>query len=76
MCGFLVMSGWSGGCEKGRILTGSPLAACLLESMETDPIGFLLVFFTGVKNIRPTHVGTTAHAFGFVWPTYRVNRCG
>jgi len=38
MGGFLVMSGWSGGSEKNRILTVSPLAACLLESMETYPI--------------------------------------
>jgi hypothetical protein len=34
------MSGWSGGSEKNRILTVSPLAACLLESMESDPIDF------------------------------------
>jgi len=32
------MSGGSGGSEKVRILTGTGLAACLLESMETAPI--------------------------------------
>jgi hypothetical protein len=31
---FWVMSGGSGGCEKDWILTGSALAAGLLESME------------------------------------------
>src|SRR5450759_3652690 len=37
-CGFLVMCGGSGGCEKERILTGPALADWLLESMVTDPI--------------------------------------
>lgn len=37
-CGFLVMSGGAGGCEKKRILTVLPLAACVLESMKAEPI--------------------------------------
>lgn len=41
-CGFWfdfgVMSGGSGGSEKNQILTLSSLAACLLESMESEPI--------------------------------------
>lgn len=44
-CDFLVMSGGSGGSEKGRILTGSALAACLLELMETDAIDFRSIDF-------------------------------
>lgn len=34
------MSGGSGGDEKKRILTLLPLAACLFESMEYEPIDF------------------------------------
>jgi len=38
------MSDWSEGCEKKQILTGLPLAACLLESMEADLIDFLFIW--------------------------------
>lgn len=37
-CGFLDMCGGARGCEKVRILTVLPLAACLLESMAAVPI--------------------------------------
>jgi hypothetical protein len=37
------MGGWLRGCEKNWILTGSGLAACLFESMVTDPIDFAVV---------------------------------